>query len=78
MEININNVVMIKGDGKNRRKWKIGIVENIFMGKDNKIRSIRIHTGKNVIEIPLQLLYPIELLTVTQKQLPATLKLIKH
>ena len=31
------------------------------MGKDNTIRSIRIRTGKNIIERPIQLLYPMEL-----------------
>ena len=52
---------MIKGDEKNRRKWKIEIIENIFMGKDNTIRSIRIRAGKNVTETPIQLLHPMEL-----------------
>ena len=61
MKININDVVMINGDERNRGKWKIGIIENIFMGKDNIIRSIRIRTGKNIIERPTQLLYPMEL-----------------
>ena len=61
VKININDVVMINGDKKNRGMWKIGIIENIFVGKDNTIRSIRIHTGKNVIERPIQLLYPMEL-----------------
>ena len=28
---------MIKGDEKNRTKWKIGIIENIFVGKDDTI-----------------------------------------
>ena len=61
VKININNVVMIKRDKKNRGKWKIGIIENIFMSKDNTIRSIRISSEKNVIERPVQLLYPMEL-----------------
>ena len=61
VKININNVVMIKGDEKNREKWKIGIIENIFVAKDNTIRSIRICTGKNIIERPIQLLYPMDL-----------------
>ena len=61
VKININNVIMIRGDEKNQGKWKIGIIENIFMGKDNTIRSIRVRCGKNVIERPIQLLYPIEL-----------------
>ena len=39
----------------------IEIVENVFMGKHNTIRLIRIRTGKNIIERPIQLLYPMEL-----------------
>ena len=52
---------MIKGGEKNRGKWKIKTVENIFMSKDSTIRSIRIHNEKSVIERPIQLLYPLEL-----------------
>ena len=52
---------MIKGDEKNRGKWKIGIIEHIFMDKDNTIRSIRRRTVRSVIEIPIQLLHPMEL-----------------
>ena len=33
-----------------------------FMGTDNTIRSIRMRTGKGIIERPVQLLYPVELL----------------
>ena len=35
VKINITNLVMIKGDEKNSGKWKVGVIENIFMGKDN-------------------------------------------
>ena len=59
MKSNINSVVMIKGDEKNREKRKIGIIKNIFMGKDNTIQSIR--TRKIIIERQIQLLYPMEL-----------------
>ena len=52
---------MTKRDKINRGKLKIGIIKNIFMGKGNTIRSIRIRTQKNVIERPIQLMYPMEL-----------------
>ena len=52
---------MIKGDKKNLGKWKIGIIENIFKGKGNTIRSIRICTGNSVTERLIQLLYAIQL-----------------
>ena len=40
VKININDVIMIKGDEKNRGKWKIGIIENIFMGKGAYIKYV--------------------------------------
>ena len=52
---------MINRDHKSWGKWKIGVIENIFMGKDNIIRSIRTCTGKNIIERPVQLLDLMEL-----------------
>ena len=52
---------MIKGDEKNRGKWKFEIIKNIFMDKDNTITSVRIRTGKSDIERPIHLLYPLEL-----------------
>ena len=44
VKIKIKNVVMTKRDEINRGKLKIGIIKNIFMGKRNTIRSIRIRT----------------------------------
>lgn len=46
---------------QNHGKWKTRIIENIFVGKDNSIRSYRILTGKSVNKRPIQLLYPMEL-----------------
>ena len=42
-------------------KWKIGIVEELYRGKDPQIRSVQIKTAKGCLERPIQLLYPIEL-----------------
>ena len=52
VKLNISDVFMIKENKKNQRKWKIAIIDSIFMGKDNTIRSIRIRTRKNVNGIP--------------------------
>ena len=60
-KININDMVIIERDEKNRGKWKIGIIENIFVGTGNTIRSVRIRTRKGIIERPVQLLYPMDL-----------------
>ena len=51
----------IKGEGRNRGKWKIGVVEGLIQGRDRMIRGAQLKAGKTLIEIPLQLLYPLEL-----------------
>ena len=59
---------MIKGDDKHRGKWYIGIVEELFEGKDNVIRAVNLRSRKKCIKRPIQLLYPIELSCVTWKR----------
>ena len=50
----------IKGDENNCGKRNMGIIENIFISKDNTIRSIRIRTRKRSNERQTQLLHPME------------------
>ena len=52
---------MIKGEEKNRGYWKIGIVNHLYIGKDNIIRSDQLGTRKTLIDRPIQLLYSLEL-----------------
>ena len=61
MEIVIGDVVLIKGDDKQRGKWNIGIVEELYKGKDNVIRAAKLRSRKTYIERPIQFLYPLEL-----------------
>ena len=68
MEIAIGDVVLIKGDDKHRGKWNIGIVEELFEGKDNVIRAVKLRSRKTHIERPVQFLYPLELSCDTWKR----------
>ena len=61
MKIDIGDVVEIKGEDKRRGKWKIGIVKELYRGKDQEIRSVQIKTAIGCLERPIQLLYPLEL-----------------
>ncbi|XP_057294575.1 uncharacterized protein LOC130623094 [Hydractinia symbiolongicarpus] len=54
-------VVMIKGDRKNRGKWTIGVVTNTFVGRDGITRAVELRTSKNTLERAVQHLYPLEL-----------------
>ena len=46
MEIAIGDVVLIKGNDKNRGKWNIGITEKLYERKDNIIRALKLRLGK--------------------------------
>ena len=59
--IQIGDVVIIKGESKNRGNWKLAIVEKLHRGKDNVVRVVGLRTAKNYLERPIQLLYPMEL-----------------
>ena len=61
MKISIGDVVSIKNEDHNRRKWKIGIVDKLYYGRDNVIRAVPIRSGKSFIQRPIQHLYPLEL-----------------
>ena len=63
-KLNENQYQQCGNDKRRReesRKVEIGITENIFMGKDDTIRSIRTRTGKSITEQPIQQLNPTEL-----------------
>ena len=61
VNINVGDIVMIKGESKKRGRWKIGIISELFQGKDDQIRGARVKTPRGYLDRPIQLLYPLEL-----------------
>ena len=59
--IQVGDVVIIKGDEKNRAHWKTGIVVELFTGRDGVIRAAKLRAGKSYLERAVQQLYPLEL-----------------
>ena len=57
LKSNVGDVLMIKGEGKNQRHWKIGIVNHLYIDNNNIIRVAQLRTGKKLIDRPIQLLY---------------------
>ena len=53
--------MLIKGDEKNRCKWKIGIVTTLITGRDGEIRGARLRAGRSYLERAVEHLYPMEL-----------------
>ena len=55
------DVVIIKGDDRNRNKWKLGVVDQMIKGKDDVVWAVRLRAGKSFLERPIQHLFPLEL-----------------
>lgn len=60
-KISVGDVVLIKGEEKNRGRWAVGVVESLIRGKDNVVRGARLRSKKSRIERAVQMLYPLEL-----------------
>jgi hypothetical protein len=62
-ELRKGDVMLIKGDEKNRRLWEIGIAEQLIPGGDEVVRGVRLRARKSSMERPIhvQFLYSLEL-----------------
>ena len=57
----VGEVVIIHSDERNKGKWTLGIITDVFPGPDNIIRAVRVKTSKSYLERAVQHLYPLEL-----------------
>ena len=55
-----SDVVLISEDNIPRGKWKVGKIVDAFPGKDGRIRTVRVHTKKGMINRPVQKLHLLE------------------
>ena len=59
-ELRKGDDILMKGDGKNRGLWKIGIVDKLIPGRDGVVRGVRLRVGKSFMERRIQFLYLLE------------------
>ena len=59
--LSVGDIVIIKSEDKNRGKWPLGIIQELYPGRDGVVRAARLRSGKSFLERPLQHLYPLEL-----------------
>ena len=60
-QLKIGDVVIIKSDEKNRAKWQLGIVHELYKGRDGVVRAVKLRAGKIFMERSPTHLYPLEL-----------------
>ena len=61
MKLIVREVVLIKGEERNRSRWKIGAIDKLIPGTDGVVRAVRLRLRKSFLERPVQHLYPLEL-----------------
>ena len=57
----VGDVIIIYGEERNRGKWPLGIVQELYPGRDGVIRAAKIKTVNGHLDRPVHLLYPLEL-----------------
>ena len=72
-EVKTGEVVVIKGDEKNKAQWKIGIITEVYPGRDGKVRAVKLRAGKTYMERAFQHLYPLKLSCDIQPEKPSIL-----
>jgi hypothetical protein len=61
LKLSKGDVVIIKSDERNRANWSLGIVDELYAGRDGVVRAVRLRAGKKFLDRSPNHLYPLEL-----------------
>ena len=53
--------MIIKSEEKNRSKWPLDIVKELYPARDRVVRAVKVRSGRNFLERTVQHLYTLEL-----------------
>ena len=57
----IGEIVTVHSDDRNKGKWTLGKITDVFPGPDGSVGAVRVKTSKSYLERAVQHLYPLEL-----------------
>ena len=57
----IGDVVIIQSEEQNRGKWPLGVVKELYKGRDSVFRALKLCAGQGFLERAVNQLYPLEL-----------------
>ena len=60
-EIDVGSIVLVREDNMPRLQWPIGVVVNVYLGRDGLIRSDDVKTRKGVFNRSIQTLHDLEM-----------------
>ena len=65
--VNKNDIVIVQDSNIPRPLWRLGIVENVIISKDNQVRGAKVRlSNSQILERPVNMLYPIEATKLTE------------
>ena len=64
----IGEIVTVHSDDRNKGKWTLGIITDVFPGPDGSVRAVRVKTSKSYLERAVQHLYPLDIYRINSYQ----------
>ena len=49
--VEIGDVVIIQSEERNRGKWPLGVVEELYKGRDGVVRAVKLRAGQTFLEV---------------------------
>ena len=66
-------MVIIQSDERNRGKWPLSIVEELYKGRDGVVCAVKFRAGKTYLERAVNHLYPLKLSCDRTESVPVQL-----
>lgn len=76
-ELEVGEEVLIEDDDTKRIRWPLGVIVEMFMGKDGVSIVAKVRTSNGILKIPVQRIYPLESRTLADENIPRVKKYIK-
>lgn len=69
-ELEVGEVVLIEDHDTKRIRWPLGVLVEMFMGKDGVSRVAKVRTSNGILKRPVQRTYPSEPRTLANENIP--------
>ena len=55
------SVVLVQDEGRSRLHWPLGVIQNVYPGKDGIVRTVQVKTAKGLLTRPIQKVHNMEI-----------------
>ena len=58
--LKVGSVVLMQDEGSPRLQWPLGVIQELYPGRDGNVRSVQVKTAKGMLIRPIQHLHHLE------------------